>query len=366
MEKTRVGLVGCGNISDTYLKSCPTFESLAVTACADLDPARAKAKAAQYGVRALTVDQLLQDPDIDLVINLTVPAAHAEINLAALQAGKHVHTEKPLAIERDDGRRTLELAQARGRRVGSAPDTFLGGGLQTCRKLIDEGAIGQPVGCAAFMGSSGPDDWHPSPAFFYQPGAGPLFDIGPYYLTALIHLLGPIRRVTGLARASFPERVAGHPAIRGQRIPVNTPTHVVSALEFESGPIGTMVMSFDVRGHQQPCLEIYGSEGTLSVPDPNTFGGPVRLLRRGQAEWREVPLTHGYTANHRGIGAADLAGAIRTGRPHRASGVLAFHVLDLMHAILEAARDGRHVEVVSRCDRPDPLPVGLAPGQLDA
>lgn len=366
METTKVGVVGCGNISDTYFRNLPHFQGLTVTACADLDPARAEAKAAQYGLRALGVEALLGDPDVDLVVNLTVPAAHAQVSLAALAAGKHVHSEKPLAIDRADGRRILELAQARRRRVGGAPDTFLGGGLQTCRQLIDSGAIGQPVACSAFMGSSGPDSWHPNPGFFFQPGAGPLFDMGPYYLTALIHLLGPIRRVTGLARASFPERVAGHASIRGQRIPVAIPTHVIGALEFAQGLLGTVVTSFDVVGHQQPSIEIYGSEGTLSVPDPNTFGGPVRLLRRGHPDWEEVPLTHGYTGNHRGLGAADLAAAERAGRPHRASGALAYHVLDLMHALLESAAAGRAVEVTSQCPQPAPLPVGLQPGQVDA
>lgn len=365
MDKLRVGVVGCGNISDTYFKNLPGFSALTVTACADVDFSRAEAKARQFNLRALTVAQLLADDQVDLVLNLTVPAAHAEINLAALEAGKHVYSEKPLAVSRADGRRTLDLARARGRRVGGAPDTFLGGGLQTCRKLIDDGVIGQPVACSAFMGSSGPDGWHPNPGFFFQPGAGPLFDMGPYYLTALIHLLGPVARVTGLARASFPERVAGHAAIRGQRIPVEVPTHVVGALEFASGPLGTLVTSFDIVGHEQPRLEIYGSEATLSVPDPNTFAGPVRLLRRGSREWEDVPLTHGYTENSRGLGVADLALALRSGRPQRASGELAFHVLDLMHAFHEAAAEGRHITLASTCGRPAALPPGLAAGELD-
>lgn len=365
MEKTKVGVIGCGNISDIYLTNLPQFDALAVTACADLDPARAEAKAVQYGVRALSVEALLHDPEVELVVNLTVPAAHAEVNQAALEAGKHVYGEKPLAIAREDGRRLLALAEARGRRLGGAPDTFLGGGLQTCRHLIDSGVIGEPVACSAFMGSSGPDGWHPNPHFFFQPGAGPLFDMGPYYLTALVALLGPIRRVTGLARASSAERMAGHEDIRGQRIPVNVATHVIGTLEFTGGPLGTLVTSFDTVGHEQPCIEIYGRDGTLSVPDPNTFGGPVRVLRRGQHQWEEMPLTHGYTANSRGLGVADLARAAHSGRPHRASGALAFHVLDLMHAILESAQSGRAVEAASQCARPAPLPLRLGPGQLD-
>ncbi|MGQ0604810.1 MAG: Gfo/Idh/MocA family protein [Anaerolineales bacterium] len=365
MEKTKLGIIGCGNISDTYFKSCAELDAVAVSACADIDFARAEAQAARYGVRALTVDQLLADPKVEIIINLTVPVAHAEVSTAALQAGKHIHTEKPLAVLREDGQRVLAVGREKQLRVGSAPDTFLGGGLQTCRKLIDEGAIGEPVACSAFMGYSGPDAWHPNPHFFFQPGAGPMFDMGPYYLTALIHLLGPVQRVSGATRASFSERVAGHEAIRGQRIPVNVPTHVIGVLEFASGPLGMVVTTFDVVGHEQPRIEIYGSEGTLSVPDPNTFGGPVRVLRRGQREFAEAPLTHGYIGNHRGLGPADMALAIRSGRPHRANGELGYHVLDLMHAFHDAAREGRHIELASTCARPAPLPMGLREGELD-
>ena len=365
MEKTKVGIVGCGNISETYMKSCPTFDVLEVTACADVDMSRARVKAEEFGLRALTVDELLADPEIEIVVNLTTPQAHAEINLRALEAGKHVHTEKPLAVTRADGQRTLALAREKGRRVGAAPDTFLGGGLQTCRKLLDDGAIGEPAAFSAFMGYSGPEAWHPNPGFFYQPGAGPMFDMGPYYLTALIHLLGPVKRVTGAARASFPERVAGHADIRGQRIKVNTPTHIVGVLEFASGPIGALVTTFDVQAHNQPRIELYGSQGTLLVPDPNTFGGPVRLCRAGEKEWRDVPLTHGYTGNHRGLGAADLAHSLRSGRAHRANGEMAYHVLDLMHAVHDAAREGKHIELTSTCQRPAALPVGLREGMLD-
>jgi predicted dehydrogenase len=354
VQTINVGIIGCGNISGIYLQNCPKF-GLPVLACADIDLPRAQAKAAEYGVKALTVEQLLADPDIHILINLTVPVAHTEVNLAALHAGKHVYTEKPLAVTRADGQKTLALAQQKGLRVGSAPDTFLGGGLQTCRKLIDDGEIGVPVAFSAFMGSFGPEAWHPNPHFFYQPGAGPMFDIGPYYLTALIHLLGPARRVTGLTRASYPERVAGHESIRGQKIPVNTPTHIMGAMEMESGPIGTVITSFDVGLHHQPRIEIYGSEGTLAVPDPNTFDGPVILRRRDDEEWREIPLTHPHTENSRGLGVADMARAIQEDRPHRASGALAYHVLDLMQAFHETSHKGQHIEITSGVSRPDPF-----------
>ncbi len=364
MEETNVGVVGCGNISGVYLKNAPRL-GLNVVACADIEMSRAQARAAELGVKAFTVEQLLADPAVGIVVNLTAPAAHAVVNLAALNAGKHVYTEKPLAAARAEGQKTLALAREKDLRVGAAPDTFLGGGLQTCRKLVDEGVIGEPVAFSAFMGYGGPEAWHPNPDFFYQPGAGPMFDMGPYYLTALIHLLGPARRVTGAARASFLERTAGHPDIRGQKIKVNTSTHVAGVLEFASGPIGTVVTTFDVQAHQQPRIEIYGSEGTLSAPDPNTFGGPVRLWLRGDKEWRDVPLTHVNTGNERGLGAADMARALRSGRAHRASSQMAYHVLDLMHAFHDAAREGRHVELTSACQRPSSLPVGLPEGMLD-
>ena len=278
--------------------------------------------------------ELLADPEIQIVVNLTRPDAHAEIALAALQAGKSVYNEKPLAVSREEAQRLLQAAQDKGLRVGCAPDTFLGAGLQTCRKLIDEGAIGEPVSAAAFFLNHGPEAWHPNPAFFYQPGGGPLFDVGPYYLTALVTLLGPVVRVAGAARISFPERTVGSGPNRGSKIPVRTPTHIAGLLEFASGALGTLFTSFDVWKSSLPPIEIYGSEGTLSAPDPNTFGGPVRLWRTRTEAWEEIPLLPGYAENTRSLGVADMAQAIQAGRPHRASGQLGYHVLDLMHAIL--------------------------------
>lgn len=357
--KTNIGLIGCGNISGIYLKNCLAYENLNVVACADMDVARAEARGREYGVAARSVDALLADPDIQLVINLTPPLAHAEINLAALEAGKHVYTEKPLATTRAAGLKILETAQARGRRVGGAPDTFLGGGLQTCRHLIDSGAIGEPVAAVAFMLGHGPEAWHPNPDFFYQPGAGPMFDMGPYYLTTLIHLLGPIRRLTGSARISFPERLITSQPLHGTVIKVNTPTHVAGVLDFASGPVATLITSFDVWAANVPRIEIYGSKGSLSVPDPNTFGGPVRLRTSDSKEWVDVPLTHGFTENSRGLGVADMAAAIQHNRPHRASGELTYHVLDVMQSFEDASRAGQHLAPASQCPRPAPLPVGF-------
>ena len=352
-----VGIVGCGNISGIYLEAGNKFEILNIVACADIDLARAEAQAAKYGVpKACGVAELLADPEVEIVVNLTIPAAHAEVALAALEAGKSVYNEKPLAIERADAQRMLALAAAKGLRVGCAPDTFLGGGLQTCRALIDDGVIGTPVAATAFMMSHGPEGWHPNPDFFYQRGAGPMFDMGPYYLTALISLLGPVRRVTGSAQISFAERKITSQPLNGTMIMVNTPTHVAGVLDFASGAVATLVTSFDVWAAELPRIEIYGSLGTLSLPDPNTFGGPVRVRLAGEKEWREIPIEHGYTANSRGLGVADMAYALRNGRLHRASGELAYHVLDLMHAFHDASREGRHVELASGCERPAALP----------
>jgi predicted dehydrogenase len=352
----RVGIIGCGNISGIYLKNCRTLPGLQLVACADVMQERAEAKAREHGIRALTVDALMASDEVDLVINLTVPAAHSVVDRAALEAGKHVYAEKPLAITRDDGTETLALASRMGLRVGSAPDTFLGAGLQTCGRLIDEGVIGEPVAAVAFMAGHGPESWHPDPAFFYRKGAGPMFDIGPYYLTALVSLLGPVARVSGTARKSFPERIATSEARRGEHLPVEVPTHYAATLDFASGPVATMIMSFDVWAHNLPRIEIYGSEGTLSVPDPNTFTGPVRIKRAKDEEWHEVPLTHPYSENSRGLGVSDMAQAIREGRPHRASGELALHVLDLMESVQEASEAGQYVQVRTTCARPAAMP----------
>lgn len=366
MQPVKVGVVGCGTISGIYLKNSKLFESFDVVACADILPERAAARAEEHGVpKSCPVEELLDDPTVELVLNLTIPAVHAEVSQAALAAGKSVYSEKPLAVTRADGRRLLDLAAERGLRIGCAPDTFLGGGLQTCRKLIDDGWIGEPIAATAFFASHGPEGWHPDPDFYYQPGAGPLFDMGPYYLTALIHLLGPVRRVAAAARVSFPERLITSQPKYGTTITVNTPTHVTGVLEFASGVIGTAVTSFDIWANNLPRIEIYGSQGTLSVPDPNTFRGPVRIRRAGATEWSDLPLTHGYTENSRGLGVADLAYALRSGRPHRASGALAYHVLDCMQAFLDSASAAQHVTLESTCERPAPLPLGLLEGRLD-
>jgi predicted dehydrogenase len=367
MDKVNVGVIGCGNICGIYFKNLKRFPFLDVTACADIDVERAKAKATEFGIKkACTAEELLKDRKVHVVVNLTVPLVHGEIALAAVKKGKSVYNEKPLCVHRADAKKLVAKAAKKGVRVGCAPDTFMGAGLQTCRKLIDDGVIGQPVAATAFMLGGGPEGWHPNPAFFYQVGGGPMFDMGPYYVTALVSLLGPVETVAGMARISFPERTIGSGEFKGQKVKVEIPTHIVGVLKFTSGPIGNLITSFDVKGGANlPRIEIYGSEGTLCVPDPNSFGGPVKVKRLDEKEYREVPLTHGYEENSRGIGVADMVLGKQNNRTHRASGDLAFHVLDVMHAIHEAAAAGKHAALKSTCERPKALPTGLQFGQLD-
>lgn len=354
--RVSVGVIGCGKISSIYLQAPRTFDILDIVACSDQIRERAESQAATFGIpRVLSVEELLADPTIEIVLNLTIPRAHAEIGMAALQAGKSVYGEKPLALNRTEGHALLRLAQERKLYIGSAPDTFLGGGIQTCVKLINDGAIGTPIAATAFCVGHGPENWHPDPDFYYQPGAGPLFDMGPYYLTALVALMGPVRRVASSTRITFPERVITSQPHQGEIIKVNTPTHIAGTLEFTSGAIATLITSFDVWHHQLPHIEIYGTDGTLKVPDPNTFGGPVLLRKAGEPQWSDMPLTHGYTNNSRGIGLADMAYAMRTGTSHRANETLALHVLDTMQALHESSQEGRHVVLDSTCSRPAPL-----------
>lgn len=368
METVKIGIVGCGNISAAYLRTAHFFPILEVVACADMLPERAQARAEEFGVpKACTVEELLADPEIQIVVNLTTPQAHTPVNLAALEAGKHVYTEKPLAVTREDGAKVIALAKEKGLRVGCAPGTFLGGGLQTCRKLIDDGVIGRPVGATAFMMSHGHESWHPDPAYYYKIGAGPMFDMGPYYLTALTTLLGPVKRLAGMAGIQIGERIITSQPHYGEKIIVETPDHVTGLMEFANGAIGTIVTTFAVWRSQLPRIEIYGTEGTLGVPDPNTLGGPVFLFKPGDGEWREVPLTHGHTdrRNMWGIGVVDMAYALLKGRPHRATGEQALHVLDLMSGFLETSAQSVYYSPVTTMERPAPLPIGLPEDQLD-
>ncbi len=363
MDPVRIGLIGCGTISPAYLGAAATFDILRFAGCADLDPQAAKRTEANFGVPAMSVDDLLARDDVEVILNLTIPAAHAAVNLAAIEAGKHAYCEKPFGLDVDEGQRVLNAADAAGLRVGCAPDTFLGGGHQTVRGLIDAGAVGTPVAATAFMMGPGHEAWHPNPAFYYQPGGGPLFDMGPYYLTALVNALGPVRRVAAITSRGRQSRTIASEPRRGESIDVEVDTHTAGTLEFDSGVVATVVMSFDVCLHSNRFIEIHGVDASLSAPDPNGFGGKVRVSRR--REWEDQPLTHGYTDNMRSIGLADMCVGIRTGRDHRCSGRLAQHVLEIMAAFGRSSVEGRHVVLESRADRPVPLPKGLIRGQLD-
>lgn len=365
--RTGVGIIGCGNISDVYAAKLSALPFVDLVACADVVPERAKELAEKHGIsRSLEPDALIADDDVQVVVNLTIPAVHAPVSRQAVDAGKSVFCEKPLALTLEEGLALGEAAEAKGVRVGCAPDTFLGAGLQTCRKLIDDGAIGEPVAASGFMLSPGPEAWHPGPQIFYQRGAGPLFDMGPYYLTALVHLLGPARRVTGSARITHAQREIGSEPHRGELIEVEVPTHVSSVIDFASGPVASLTTSFDVQTTRLRNIEIHGTEATLSVPDPNTFGGPVTLRRRGEREWQEMPLTHANAEQSRGIGLADMIRGVQGDRPHRASLELSTHVLDLMESIVRASDEERHVEPSTTCERPAALPPGLADDTFDA
>ena len=366
MKKVKVGIIGCGNISGIYMQQSQTFDILELNACADIITERAQSQAAKYGIpRVLSVDELLADPEIEIVLNLTIPNAHASVAFAALAAGKSVYNEKPLAISREDGQKMLQIAAEEGLKVGGAPDTFMGAGIQTCIKLINDGAIGKPVAATAFMLCHGHESWHPDPEFYYKVGGGPLFDMGPYYLTALVSMLGPVVRVSGSAQASFPTRKITSQPKNGTIITVDTPTHLSATLDFSDGAVATLITSFDIWAHHLPCIEIHGTEGSLSVPDPNTFGGTVQLWTSASRKWEDVPLVPIRSENSRSIGVADMAYAIRTGRAHRANGQMAYHVLDVMHAVHDASKHSRYVCLESTCQRPAPMPLNLPKNLLD-
>ena len=358
MKRFKVGVVGCGNISDIYFKNMtgPLAKQLDVVCCADLDPARSKAKAEAYKVKAVTVAEMMADPAIEIIVNLTIPKAHFEVALQAVNAGKHVYSEKPLTLAREQGKQLLAAAKAKNVRVANAPDTILGAGHQTCRKLIDSGAIGDPVAATAFMQCRGHETWHPDPEFYYQPGGGPMFDMGPYYISALVNMLGPVRRVTGSARASFPTRTITSEKKKGTIVQVEVPTHVAGVMDFVNGAVATIITSFDVYASTLPPIQVYGSKSTLQVPDPNCFGGEVKLFSTEKWEWLNIPLSHPFPENTRGLGVADMAAAIESGKQHTANGELAYHVLDIMHAFHDASATGKHVILESTCALPPAQP----------
>jgi predicted dehydrogenase len=365
MRKVGIGLIGCGNISTTYLKAAQRFPILDVRAVADMRSEAAEKRGAEFGVPGMRVDQLLKRDDIEIVVNLTVPLAHTDVSLAVLNAGKHVHSEKPLGVNVAEATKVMVLAAEKSLRVGCAPDTFLGGGHQTARKLIDDGAIGAPVAGSAFFMCPGHERWHPAPGFYYLRGGGPMLDMGPYYITDLVQLLGPVASVTGSTARPKAERLVTSEPMNGTLIPVEVATHIAGTLEFESGAVVSIAMSFDVPKHRHMPIEIYGDKGSMLVPDPNRFGGEVQVAKTG-GDWETAALTHGHVdGEFRSIGVADMATAIVTDRPHRACGALAFHVLEVMEAFQISSDEGRRVRIASRVERPAMMPAGRETGQID-
>ncbi|MBM4165057.1 MAG: Gfo/Idh/MocA family oxidoreductase [Lentisphaerae bacterium] len=356
MKKLRVGVVGCGKISGIYFKNIPHFDALELSACADLNRERADAAAKEYKIpRVLDTEALLSDKDIDVVLNLTVPQAHVSVNLKAIENGKHVFVEKPFALSLAEGQKVLDLAKQKGVLVGCAPDTVLGGGYQTVRRELDAGAIGRPTSAMAFMLCHGHESWHPDPEFYYLKGGGPMLDMGPYYITALVTSLGPVRRVSAETGLALAERTITSQPKSGKKIPVEVPTHQTGTLLFDGGIIATVVMSFDIWAHHLPRIEIHGTTGSLSCPDPNTFGGKVEVYSgEKNASWREMTNLRRFNENSRGLGLADLAQAVQEGRAPRASGELALHVLEVMLAFDKSSKEGKHVNIGTRIERPAP------------
>lgn len=349
-----IGVIGAGVISNTYLENLTSFPDTTVLAVGDLFPEVAEARAAEHNVPSSGgVDAVLDDPDVELVINLTIPAAHAEVAGQAVAAGKHVWNEKPLALDRASAQELLKAADAAGLRIGCAPDTFLGSGLQTTRRLLDSGVIGTPLTALFLMQQPGPDRWHPNPAFLFGEGAGPLFDMGPYYLTALVQLYGPAASVAAVHSKSRETRTIQTGPRAGEEFPVVVPSQTASLTRFISGQSLTMLLSFD-SAVPRILLEVTGTEGTLLLPDPNTFGGEIKVRQLGAEDWETAASTTPLSA--RGTGALDMARAIREGRPHRATGELAYHVLDIMVSTAESGERGEFVEIESTVEPPPLLP----------
>jgi predicted dehydrogenase len=362
LKPVKTGIIGCGMISDIYLKNCcENFRITDVIACADQDMRKAREKAEKYTITACTVDELLSNNEIEAVINLTIPTAHAAISKQILLAGKHAYSEKPLAVELADGEELIAIAEKAGLCIGAAPDTFLGGGIQTARKLIDDGWIGDPVGVNAFLMTKGPEAFHPNPDFFYQYGGGPLLDFGPYYITAMVALLGPVNRVSAFSKITYPQRtITGNNPRKGEKIKVEVPTHFATILEFASGVTGTMTVSFDVQypywESKLPYIQIEGSGGSIIIPDPNKFEGPVKL-RRLNGEYHEVPLSHGFTGNMRGMGFAYMLNNKANRKDCMVNGNLALHVLDVMTGISQSAETGNANRIKNPCGKPETLPL---------
>lgn len=370
-----VGIIGCGNISAAYLRLAPMFRSIEIRACADINLAAAKARAEEFGIKAQTIDELLQNDGIDIVVNLTIPDAHYAVTKQILAAGKHAYSEKPLVLSMEQGLELKALADGRNLKVGCAPDTFLGGAHQLARREVDSGTVGRITSGTCHVMSHGMEHWHPNPDFFFKRGGGPILDLGPYYIANLINLIGPVKRVAALTSAATPTRTILSEPRKGQIIPVETPTTIHALLEFEQGAAITLSASWDVWSHRHANMELYGTEGSLYLPDPNFFGGDVEVVKSGQAattveNWNH-PLgvaneehSNGMMANYRTVGLADMAASILEGRDMRCSLERALHGVDVMLAILKSGEEGRFVDLETTCSRPEALDISAAEALL--
>ncbi len=360
-----IGIIGCGNVSSAYLRLAPQFKNLNIVACSDIDVSTANAQANAFGVRPMSIESLLSDDTIELVINLTIPAAHHGVSTQILESGKHVYSEKPYVLSLEDGQALEALAQRMGKRIGSAPDTFLGGAHQSARALVDSGRVGQIVGGTCHFMNHGMEDWHPNPDFFYQPGGGPMLDMGVYYISNLVQLIGPVKRVMAMSAKPFNERTIACDAREGEKIPVDTATSIHTLMEFHNGAQITVGLSWDVWHHEHSQMELYGTEATLHMPNPNFFGGSLRLAKND--ELQTIEPDHPFAlineesddgeklANYRGAGLADMVDAIANNRPHRCDSTLALHVIDVMTSALRSGETGQQVLLVTSCERPAAL-----------
>ncbi|MEM9104456.1 MAG: Gfo/Idh/MocA family oxidoreductase [Pseudomonadota bacterium] len=365
-EQIGVGIIGCGNISAAYLRLSPLFSGFEIRACADISEEAARQRAGEFGVRAESVDGLLAADDIDIIVNLTIPAAHFEVSRRVLEAGKHVYSEKPFVLSVAEGQELMGMAQSRGLRVGSAPDTFLGGSHQLARNVIDSDAVGQITSGTCHVMNHGMEDWHPNPDFFFKPGGGPVLDLGPYYITNLVQLIGPVRTVAAISSTPAQQRVITSQPRAGETVSVETPTTFHALLEFSNGATVTLGASWDVWKHGHAPMELYGELGSVFVPDPNFFAGEVEMTKKGEPLEETLHWDHpfgveneehswGGVANYRAAGLADMAQAILEGRPHRCSLELALHVVEVMTAILQSGESHRFIEMQTQCDRPKAL-----------
>ena len=370
MKTIKTVMIGVGNISGIYLKNIhETFKEIELIGVCDLIRERAEKAQQEYNIPKIydTMHDAFADPEVEMVLNLTRPYEHFEVSKAALEADKHVYSEKPLGADLNEGKILLALAKEKGLRLGGAPDTFLGAGIQTCRRLIDDGFIGTPIGSAAFMICNGHESWHPDPEFYYKRGGGPMFDMGPYYLTAMINLMGGVEKVFSASKACFPQRMITSQPQAGKVVDVDVNTYIAGTVQYESGAIGTIFTTFDVKwpGEKSRFIEIYGTEGTLFVPDPNCFSGPIELYRPEDGQLREMPLMYGYPENSRALGLADMCKGILTGREGRCDVQQTFHVLEIIEGFETSAKTGEWTKMESVYHRAPAMKLPVLKGILD-